>query len=220
VAGDDAGSPGSWFRFTARRHGDLAPAAPGVHQRRQAVVARPWTWLRQVHGARVVVVERPGDQAGAEADAAVTVVPGAALCVTVADCAPVALLGDGVLGVVHAGWRGLLAGVVDAAVEALAALGPGPVRAVIGPCIEASCYEFGTHELEALVADLGEEVRGCTADGRPALDLGGGVRAALARAGVDECQRLDVCTACSQEHWSYRHERAGARQALVACLVP
>ncbi|CAN5738375.1 peptidoglycan editing factor PgeF [soil metagenome] len=217
--GADAAS-GPWFSFTGRPHGDLSPSAPGVEGRRQALVARPWTWLHQVHGDQVVVVDRPGEHVGAQADAAVTATPGAVLCVTVADCAPVALLGDGAVGVVHAGWRGLLAGVIDATVEALGHLGAGRLRAVVGPCIGPSCYEFGADDLEALAGVLGDEVRGRTHEGRPALKLAAGVRAGLARAGVHDCELVDVCTACSDEHWSFRRNRSSSRQALVATLVP
>ncbi len=179
----------------------------------------PWTWLHQVHGADVVVVEEPGAHAGARADAAITTTGGAVLSVTVADCAPVALLGDGAVGVVHAGWRGLVAGVLAAAVEALARVGAGPLRAVVGPCIAPSCYEFGTDDLDALVAALGPAVAASTREGEPALDLVAGVRAGLAAAGVEQCEVLRVCTACSSEHWSHRGSGTTSRQALVASLA-
>ncbi len=179
----------------------------------------PWTWLDQVHGANVVVVDEPGAQAGARGDAAITTTGGAVLCVTVADCAPVALLADGAVGVVHAGWRGLVAGVLAAAVEALARVGAGRVRAVVGPCIAPSCYEFGLDDLDALVAALGPAVAARTGEGKPALDLVAGVRAGLAAAGVERCEVLGVCTACSSEHWSHRGSGTTSRQALVATLA-
>lgn len=184
------------------------------------MVDLPWTWLRQVHGAGVVVVGEPGASAGAEADAAVTAVPGVAVSVTVADCAPVALLADGAVGVVHAGWRGLAAGVVPAALHALRELTDAPVRAVVGPCVRPGCYEFGEADLDALAAVLGDGVRATTTDGRPALDVPAGVRAALAAAGVDDVEDAGVCTACSPDHWSYRAAGDRDRQALVAWLAP
>ncbi len=208
------------YRFTGRSDGDLAASAPGVGRRRQALLAQPWTWLHQVHGAEVVVVDEPGAHAGVRADAAVTTVAGAALCVTVADCAPVALLGDGAVGVVHAGWRGLAAGVLGAAVEALHRLGATTLRAVVGPCIEPACYEFGGEDLDTLTAALGPELAGRTGEGAPALDLVAGVRAALAAAGVGECDVSGICTACSPEHWSHRGSATTSRQALVATLSP
>ncbi|MDP8954477.1 MAG: polyphenol oxidase family protein [Actinomycetota bacterium] len=208
------------YRFTGRAEGDLAPGALGVDERRHALAPMPWTWLHQVHGAEVVVVDEPGAYVGARGDAAVTTTTGAVLCVTVADCAPVALLGDGAVGVVHAGWRGLVAGVLGAAVEALARLGAGPLRAVVGPCIGPSCYEFGADDLETLQSVLGPDVAARSREGRPALDLVAGVRSGLAAAGVEQCEALGVCTACSQEHWSHRRSATTCRQALVARVGP
>jgi len=202
--------------FTDRSHGDLAAGSVGVDDRRRAIVDAPWTWLRQVHGARVVVVERPGQHAGEEADAAVTAVPGAVLSVQVADCAPVALVGGPVVGVAHAGWRGLLAGVLPATVDAMRALGAGPIAATLGPCIRGGCYEFGDDDLEALAAVLGDGVRAVTSAGAPALDVAAGVRAALAAVGVDDLVDLGTCTACSPAHWSHRAGGDAARQAVVA----
>lgn len=210
----------AWHRFTGSGEGDLAPGSPGIDRRRQAVAAGAWTWLRQVHGAAVVVVDRPGDHSGVLADAAVTTVPGAILAVTVADCAPVALLADDAVGVVHAGWRGLRAGVVQAAVEAFRRLSAGPVHAVIGPCIRPPCYEFDDAELASVARVLGEGVRARTADGRPALDVAAAVRLALVAEGVHDWTDEGVCTACSPVHWSHRRDGDRRRQALVAALAP
>ncbi|HWH35418.1 MAG TPA: hypothetical protein VNT56_08895, partial [Acidimicrobiales bacterium] len=63
---------GGWYRFTGRAEGDFAPASCGVEQRRSALAPGRWTWLRQVHGADVVVVEAPGAGAGTVADASTT----------------------------------------------------------------------------------------------------------------------------------------------------
>jgi YfiH family protein len=213
------GVPRAQVRFTTVADGDLAVGSVGVDTRRRAIVDLPWTWLRQVHGAGVVVVERPGDHAGTEADAAVTRVPGAALAVQVADCAPVALLAADAVGAVHVGWRGLVAGVVPAAVDALRSLTDGEVRAVVGPTIGPECYEFGATDLDAVAAAVGPGVRARTADGRPALDLPAAVRSALAAAGVGEVARQGGCTACTAGWWSYRARGDRARQAVVAWLA-
>jgi YfiH family protein len=190
--------------------------SPEVEARRRAVVDLPWTWLCQVHGDTVVTVRRPGEGAGTRADAAVTDRSGCVLAVFTADCAPVALASpEGVLGAAHAGWGGLLAGVLERTVEAMAALGAGAVSAVIGPCIEARCYEFGAEDLERVAASVGPEVRARTSDGRPALDLVAGARAALARAGVGRVEVVGRCTACSPGYWSWRARRDNQRQAMV-----
>ena len=208
------------YRFTDRADGDLAPSSVGVDRRRAQVVDLPWTWLRQVHGADVVVVDEHAGQAGATADAAVTAVPGAAISVQVADCAPVALIGDRVVGVAHAGWRGLVAGIVPAVVASMQRLAPGPLRAVIGPCIRPRCYPFGAPDLDVVAGAVGDVVRSEAAGGRPALDLAAGVRAALAAAGVDHCDDVNVCTACSPGHWSHRGNGDRQRQSLVAWVGP
>jgi polyphenol oxidase len=174
--------------------------------------------VRQVHGADVVVVERHGQHAGAEADAAVTAVPGCVLAVQVADCAPVALVASSVVGVVHAGWRGLLAGVVPNAVAAMRSIGAGEIDAVVGPCIDVACYEFGPEDLDAVAAALGDGVRGLTGSGSKALNLRAAVRASLRTAGVHQITDTDVCTACSPAHWSHRARRDHERQAVVAWM--
>ena len=202
--------------FTDRSHGDLAVGSPGVEGRRPFVAPAPWTWLHQVHGARVVVVTAPGEHAGARADAAVTATSGCTLAVQAADCAPVALVGDGVVGVAHAGWRGILEGVLPATVAAMRSLGSDAIHAAIGPCIRPRCYEFGADDLEAVAEVLGEQVRGVTRDGRPALDVPAAVRASLASVGVDRVADVDICTACSSDHWSFRARSDAGRQAVVA----
>jgi len=193
--------------------------APEIEARRRTVVDAPWTWLRQVHGDAVVTVHGPGDGAGSKADASVTADPGSVLAVLAADCAPVALASpEGVIAVVHAGWRGLAGGVLQRAVDAVRGLGATDLSAALGPCIHAECYEFGAAELDAVAAALGDGVRSKTARGRPALDVPASVRAALAIAGVDGLLDVDVCTACSTDYFSWRARRDTGRQALVAWL--
>ena len=151
-----------------------------------------WTRLHQVHGARIVVVDAPGSGTGEDADAAVTTVPGATLAVLTADCAPIALASpEGVTGAVHAGWRGLAAGVVEAAVAEMRRLGASQVDAALGPCIHAECYD---------------------------IDVPAAVRAALVRAGAELVHDEDVCTSCSSEHFSWRARRDDERQAMLVWI--
>jgi polyphenol oxidase len=190
--------------------------------RRRALVDGEWTWLRQVHGARVVEVTAPGEHAGAEADAAVTDVSGVVLCILTADCAPIAFTSrEGVRGVAHAGWKGLADGVVRATVEAMRAKGATDIEAALGPCIHPSCYEFSPADLDVVAARLGDHVRAVTSDGRPALDLPGAVRHELAAAGVTLVEDAGTCTACDVDgdgapRWfSHRARGDEERQALV-----
>jgi polyphenol oxidase len=190
--------------------------APDVEARRRTVVDAPWTWLRQVHGDTVVTVGAPGQGAGTRADASVSARAGCVLAVLTADCAPVALTTpDGLVAAVHAGWRGLTAGVLEQAVNAVRGLGGTEIAAVLGPCIHAECYEFGTADLDVVASRLGDRVRATTSEGRPALDVPAGVRVALAGAGVTHLDDVDVCTACSMEYFSWRARADLARQALV-----
>ena len=223
-AGGDVGPTdvvllGAAVRFTGRRHGDMADptgADPVVAGRRRAIVDRPWTVLRQVHGAEVIEVDRPGDGVGRPGDALVSRAGGVALAVLTADCAPVVFASpDGVIGVAHAGWRGLVGGVVEATVVAMRELGATSIQAALGPCIRSECYTFGPADLDRAVARLGEAVRAVTADGAPALDIAAGVGVAVRRAGAELVADTGVCTACSADHWSWRARADTARQATV-----
>jgi len=198
------------FAWTGRADGDLAG---------DLSAARPsWTWLRQVHGTEVVVVTQPGEHAGAEADAAVTAVPGCTLAVRTADCAPVVLLGRHAVTVIHAGWRGLLAGVVERAANALRELDDEPQVAHLGPCIRPGCYEFDGPELTELVDRYGSQVRATTRWGTPALDLPAAVGAALAAADVAARRDTSGCTACDDRWFSHRARAEPGRFATTAWL--
>jgi YfiH family protein len=209
--------------FTGRDDGDMGHGGIYVHAvsaeveaRRRAVVDRPWTWLRQVHGDRVIRVTQPGEGAGEVADAAVCETAGCAIAVLTADCAPVVFDSpEGVFGVAHAGWVGLTAGILEHTVEEMRAMGATEIRAVLGPCIRVECYEFGPDDLDRVAARLGDTVRSTSASGTPALDMAAGVRAALARAGVHHLDDVEVCTACSPDHFSWRARAEQQRQATV-----
>lgn len=184
--------------------------------------AADWVWLRQVHGPAVVQVDGGTGTSLPEADAAVTAVPALPLVVLTADCAPVVLAAPGAVAVAHAGWRGLAAGVVEAAAAALREVaGEGaPVEAYVGPCIRPGRYEFGADALARLRDRLGPEVVARTASGRPAFDLPAAVRAALARAGVRRVRSSARCTAASPSLFSHRRDGRTGRQATVAVLAP
>jgi YfiH family protein len=217
--------------------GDLRPTGPGPADGGPlatfaAAVAAPSgatfdqvAWATQVHGRQVVAVHRepaedrpspPVCRHVGEADALVAITPGTALAVLTADCAPLALASpEGVFAAVHAGWRGLVAGVVDQAVRRMRGWGATDVRAVLGPCIHPDCYEFGGADLDAVSGALGPTVRGTTRDGAPALDLVAAVRAATEAAGAELVEVVDSCTACAGGQFSHRARADRGRQALV-----
>lgn len=208
---------GARVRWTGRADGDLRPGEPAAAGRLAALCGGPVSWVRQVHGDGVVVVDGARCVEGEEGDALVTAVPGVCLAVLTADCAPVALASpEGVVGAVHAGWAGVVAGVVERAVEAMRGLGAGEVQAALGPCIRPECYEFGEGGLDRVAQVLGAGVRAVTASGAPALDLPAAVRAALARAGADLVADEGVCTACAADrHFSHRARGEPGRQAML-----
>lgn len=178
-----------------------------------------WTWLRQVHGSETVVALAPGDRAGVDGDAALTRASGAVLAVQTADCAPIALVATGgAIAAVHAGWRGLMAGVVDHAVTTLSSLADGPIRAWLGPCIHAECYEFSPADLEGLVERFGPAAASVTSDGRPALDLPATVTAALDEFGIEVDVSANRCTACGGAWFSHRARSESERQILASWI--
>jgi YfiH family protein len=141
---------------------------------------------------------------------------GVGLAVLVADCVPVALASrdEKTLAVVHAGWRGLVAGVVTTAVSAFAR--PASIRAAIGPCIGSDHYEVG-EDVAAFVAEAAGHQAVVHRDGAWFADLAAAVASVLSRRGVEVVDRAGLCTACLQDAF-YSHRRDGrtGRQALVA----
>lgn len=203
-------------RSTGCAQGDMAGAGAAVERRRRAAFDGPWTVLRQVHGPRVVVVDHPGGASGEPADAAVTAKPRVALAVLTADCAPVGLGSpEGVLGVVHAGWKGLRAGVIESAVTTMRRLGSTRIEAVLGPCIKACCYSFGDDDLQDMAGRFGDAVRSCDRQGAPAFDLPAAVKVALHNAGARLMGESGTCTGCSEGYWSWRTGSTPRRQATI-----
>jgi YfiH family protein len=173
--------------------------------------------VSQVHGRAVAVVGP--DFVHATADALVTRLSGVALTIRVADCVPV-LLADpaaGVIGAAHAGRVGLLAGVLEATVDALTALGAQTLTAWIGPHICAECYEV-PDDMAAQAWDQLPATRATTRQGTAAIDLGAGAAAVLAAQGVS-VHRVDPCTACDDRFYSHRrdHGRTGRQAGVIWC---
>jgi purine-nucleoside/S-methyl-5'-thioadenosine phosphorylase / adenosine deaminase len=209
-------------RFTTRADGDLnadVVPAPVLAARWRAVAARPVVWLEEEHGTTVVVVDGDGHHRAPRGDALVTADVDRALGIWVGDCAPVALVADeGVVAAVHAGWRGLAAGVLGETAAAMRALGATRIDAVVGPCIHAECYEFGPADLFALASRFGASVTATTSWGTPALDLPAAVRAALAAEDVSVIDVSTPCTACDDRYWSHRARGDRERHGMAVWL--
>jgi hypothetical protein len=211
--------------FESLNLGILTDDDPGcvVENRRRlcaAVGADPETatmaW--QVHGARVARADSRGIVTPGtvfdRCDGLWTDEPERALALLTADCFPVALArrnGEPGLAVLHIGWRGLLGGIAEAGAAALGA----EVSAAIGPGIGACCYDVGEEVAEPFHQQFGDEV---LPDGR--LDLGRATELALARAGVEDVERIGGCTACSPDlFFSHRRDRGRTgRQGVIAYI--
>ena len=176
--------------------------------------------LRQVHGNDVRLVnesQRPGDPP--TGDALVTRISGTAVAIKAADCVPV-LLADPVSGAVagaHAGWRGTLVRVVEAAARRLAAEAGAPtsrLKAVIGPAIRACCFEVGPEVVSAF-SEHGHDVDRFqvrpSGPERPHLDLPLANRLQLLEAGLEPgaIEDASLCTRCEPMFHSYRREGPG-----------
>jgi YfiH family protein len=169
--------------------------------------------LHQVHSATALVVDAPfSSPKPPRADALVTRTPGLVLGALAADCTPV-LFADPqarVIAAAHAGWRGALSGVLEAAIEAMTSLGArrSHIRAAIGPCINQEAYEVGPEfEAEFLRPDPGNArfFSRASPDARARFDLPGYVEHRLSQAGLDVVERRSLCSYENESHFfSYR----------------
>jgi YfiH family protein len=235
------GLPGARAMFTTRRGGcstgpytslnlgRLTEDDPVHVDRNRAHLAATagvaFSRIRQVHGTAVIRLSvaiaddepAPFGAEPPEADGQATSRPGIAPMVLTADCLPVAIAGGGAVAVVHAGWRGLAAGVIAEGINAVRELGTGgDLAAAIGPGAGPCCYEVGeevhgafhAHESAVHVGDNGRN-----------LDLKAIARGELEAAGVTAVHDLGICTICSELFFSHRRDHGvTGRQAGLAWL--
>lgn len=208
-----------------RRTADDADALAENRRRFDAFLPAPPTWLDQVHGASAVRLG-PAMDAAPVADAAVTGERGVACAVLTADCLPVLFADRGgrAVGIAHAGWRGLAAGVLEATIIALRALGAAPedVIAWLGPAIGPAAFEVGDEVRDLLCRD-DPGAAACFAPHRARkwhADLCGLARRRLARGGVRHVSGGGFCThADTARFFSYRRERESGRMATAIWLA-
>ncbi|TNC38143.1 peptidoglycan editing factor PgeF [Mumia zhuanghuii] len=179
--------------------------------------------MRQVHGADVRVVASGAPPAAhPEADALVTARPGAVLVVRVADCLPLVLADDdaGVVGVAHAGRKGVVLDVATATVEAMRDLGARRITAWIGPRICGRCYEV-PEQMRADVAGRLPVAWSQTSWDTPALDLAAAAAEQLDKAGVHVVDLADDLAVCTYEGETdfYSYRRQGVQSGRLAGLV-
>ncbi|GAB4310139.1 MAG: peptidoglycan editing factor PgeF [Roseovarius sp.] len=167
--------------------------------------------VHQVHSAAVARIEAPPPEPRPQADAMVTRTPGLALAVLSADCQPVlfADIAAGVIGAAHAGWRGALAGVLEATIAAMEGLGAARarIRAVIGPTISQAAYEVGPEFRDSFLAEDRDSRRFFApgAGGRHHFDLPGYGLHRLRAAGIGHAEWIGLCTYGDPDRfYSYR----------------
>jgi YfiH family protein len=214
--------------FTSRAHGNLSTLSGEHHEHGRAARERlceglGLDWLcasRQVHGTTVHRV-RSRERSGGEpleidADGHSTTLAGIGTTVLSADCLPVALGCEGAVAIVHAGWRGLAAGVLQEGVNALRELaGDRRIVAAIGPGAGVCCYEVGPEVHAAFDERSKIDIHRKGAN----IDLRALARERLLAAGVSQVCEVRACTICDERFFSHRREGARAgRQAGVAWL--
>jgi purine-nucleoside/S-methyl-5'-thioadenosine phosphorylase / adenosine deaminase len=196
----------------AARVGDDPDCVAENRRRAAAVLGFPVASLalaRQVHGANALEVLPGSSGVLGEADILVAREPGPVLAILTADCAPVLVAGERGVAIAHAGWRGLVAGAIEAAVDAV-----GAVRAAwIGPCIHACCYRVGRDVIDAFRGvDL-------PVAGRDRVDPAQASLFALRRAGVELVAVAEPCTSCDADYFSYRRDGTTGRQGAFLGLT-
>lgn len=208
------------------RVGDDPAAVAANRARLGALLPGTPRWLRQVHGTQVVDATAAGDEP--EADACYATDGGQVCAVLIADCLPVLLCDRAatVVAAVHAGWRGLSAGVLERAIAAMP-VAPHRLLAYLGPAIGGGAYEVGRDVLDAFTA--GDAGAAAHFRSRPAdtgaqrwlCDLGALARRRLSRAGITDIFGDGLCTYSDpQRFFSHRRDRSTGRQAALIWLDP
>ena len=167
-----------------------------------------WATLHQVHGRTVIEATHPGELG--EGDALFTRVAGLPVAVFTADCLAVVLEGDGIVGIAHAGWRGLAKGVIAALRTAMDDAGSPARVAAIGPAIGSCCFEVGED-----VADRFPDEAATTTWGSPSVDLHASAKADLGGLEVWDAGR---CTGHDPGLFSHRRQRTSSRMAAIGWL--
>jgi YfiH family protein len=204
---------------TTREFGDLA-SGDARRRLRKLLPAEP-AWLRQVHGTRVI--EAQAALGNPQADAAVARAPNHVCVVMLADCMPVLLADEAgtTVGVAHAGWRGLCAGVIETTLSSMKAK-PEETLAWLGPAIGPKVYEVGDEVRAAFVERDAAAAQAFvpTRAGHWLLDLYAVARQRLAKSGVQRVYGGDFCTFSDEKRFfSYRRDRTASRMAALIWLT-
>lgn len=193
--------------FSEATDGDLAHEGPARHAFSDRLgISGDWATAKQVHGNRVLQVDEPG--VAGDADGIWTAAPDLPLAVRTADCFGVAVKAPHAVGVAHAGWRGVLAGVVPKLLLAMSKAGHQPHHAYLGPGIGACCFEVGP--------EVSEQFPGSTAAtswGTESVDLVSAIRSQLDGLQVWVADR---CTHHDPAMFSHRRSATKERLATIS----
>ena len=207
--------PGARAIFTTRSWGDARETWREIGARLGVTIVAG----KQAHGTEVMSILSttghffPSDR---EADAVITPTSGIAPMVLTADCLPIVIASPRAVAVVHAGWRGLAAGIIGGAVTALRELSAGVMHAAIGPGAGACCYGVGEELHRRFKARSQDFHRGRN------LDLKAIARVQLMESGVASIHDAGLCTICGDAARLFSHRREGSlagRHAAVAWLT-
>jgi YfiH family protein len=212
-------SGGAWATFNLAQH--VADDPAHVARNRRSLIealhlpSQP-VWLQQVHGVRVL--DLSGDRSDTMADAGFSATPGVVCAVMTADCLPVLFTdtGGSAVAAAHAGWRGLVSGVLEATVAHFA--DPGEVMAWLGPAIGPQAFEVGAEVRDAFFAHHPQAVQAFrpNAAGRWLADIYALARQRLASVGVRRIYGGGLCTFSEADRFfSYRREHVTGRMASL-----
>jgi YfiH family protein len=183
--------------------------------------------LKQVHGKRVRIIDRNYNGAREPADGMVTAAPGIALCIFSADCVPVLLadMGRGVVGALHAGWRGTLANIAAAGIGTMVERGARPefIEAGLGPSIGVCCFEVDSQLADQFAVTLPASRRYIrpSRSGKNYIDLRPVIRDQLTVAGLvsDRVSVVGPCTKCTSDVYFSRRAAGGATTGLQMSFI-
>ncbi|WP_050461977.1 peptidoglycan editing factor PgeF [Herbaspirillum autotrophicum] len=222
VAPCDDGQGGGGLNLGDHVEDDPARVAENRRRLRSILPAEP-VWLTQVHGT---VVRDAADAGGAVvADASIAHRAGVVCAMMTADCLPVLFCdtAGSVVGAAHAGWRGLVGGVLENTVAAMRARGAGDIMAWLGPAIGPQRFEVGSDVLDAFTAYDAHSKTAFAAiagrDGKYLADIYQLARRRLQQVGVDQISGGDHCTVIeAHSFYSYRRDRLTGRMTSLIWL--
>jgi YfiH family protein len=215
-------SAGAFASFNlGLRTGDDEAAVHANRRELRACLPQEPKWLRQMHGANVVSAD--GLAEIPEADASISRHAGTVCAVMIADCLPVLLCDEagGVIGIAHAGWRGLSSGVIENTVRAMN-VAPGELLAYLGPAIGPGAFVVGSDVRDAFLAaePAAADAFKPHREGKWLADLCRLARQRLARCGVRRVFGEELCTYRDPARfYSYRRDKVTGRMAALIWLV-